>query len=31
VAKMNKAFAAPITPEDATVISEYLAANYGKK
>ena len=31
VTKMNKAFAAPITPEDATVISEYLAANYGKK
>jgi hypothetical protein len=31
VTKMNKAFAAPITPEDATVISEYLATNYGKK
>jgi hypothetical protein len=28
---MNKAFAAPISAEDAAVISEYLAANYGKK
>ena len=31
VTKMSKAFAAPIKPEDATVIAEYLAANYGKK
>jgi len=31
VTKMNKAFGAPITPDDATAISDYLAANYGKK
>jgi mono/diheme cytochrome c family protein len=31
VAKMGKAYGAPITPEDAAVISEYLAKNYGKR
>jgi mono/diheme cytochrome c family protein len=31
VAKMNKAYGAPIKPEDATIIAEYLAKNYGKR
>ena len=31
VTKMNKAYGAPIKPEDATVIAEYLAKNYGKR
>jgi sulfite dehydrogenase (cytochrome) subunit B len=31
VAKMNKAFGAPIKPEDAGPIADYLARNYGKR
>jgi hypothetical protein len=31
VAKMNKAYGAPIPPADAPVIAEYLAKNYGKR
>jgi len=31
VTKMNKAYGAPITAEDAAVIAEYLAQNYGKR
>jgi mono/diheme cytochrome c family protein len=31
VTKMNKAYGAPIKAEDAPVIAEYLAKNYGKK
>jgi mono/diheme cytochrome c family protein len=31
VAKMTKAYGAPIKPEDAPVIAEYLARNYGKR
>jgi hypothetical protein len=31
VTKMSKAYGAPIKPEDATVIAEYLAKNYGKR
>jgi mono/diheme cytochrome c family protein len=30
VTKMIKAFGAPITPDDAKVIVDYLNANYGK-
>jgi hypothetical protein len=30
VTKMIKAFGAPISAEDAKVIADYLAANYGK-
>ena len=30
VTKMIRVFGAPISPEDAKVIGEYLAANYGK-
>jgi sulfite dehydrogenase (cytochrome) subunit B len=31
VAKMQKAYGAPIPQEDAAPIAEYLATNYGKK
>jgi hypothetical protein len=31
VAKMQKAYGAPIKPEDAEPIAQYLAQNYGKK
>lgn len=31
VAKMTKAFGAPIPPADVPVLVEYLAVNYGKK
>jgi mono/diheme cytochrome c family protein len=31
VAKMQKAYGAPIPQEDAAPIAEYLAKNYGKK
>lgn len=31
VAKMAKAYGAPIKPEDAGPIAEYLAKNYGKR
>jgi hypothetical protein len=31
VTKMSKAFKAPIKPEDATPIAEYLAKYYGKR
>jgi mono/diheme cytochrome c family protein len=31
VAKMTKAFGAPIKAEDAAPIADYLARNYGKK
>ena len=31
VTKMNKAFGAPIKPEDAGPIADYLARNYGKR
>lgn len=31
VAKMNKAYGAPIKAEDAPAIAEYLARNYGKR
>jgi mono/diheme cytochrome c family protein len=31
VTKMTKAYGAPIKPEDAPVIAEYLARNYGKR
>jgi sulfite dehydrogenase (cytochrome) subunit B len=31
VAKMAKAYGAPIKPEDAPVIAEYLAKHYGKR
>ncbi|MGE5095135.1 MAG: cytochrome c [Betaproteobacteria bacterium] len=31
VAKMNKAYGAPIPPEDAPAIAEYLAKHYGKR
>ncbi len=31
VTKMNKAFKAPIKPEDAAPIAEYLAKYYGKR
>jgi mono/diheme cytochrome c family protein len=31
VAKMQKAYGAPIKPEDAAPIAQYLAENYGKK
>ena len=31
VAKMNKAFGAPVKPEDAGPIADYLAHNYGKR
>ena len=31
VAKMTKAFGAPIKAEDAAPIADYLASNYGKK
>jgi len=31
VTKMNKAYGAPIKPEDVSVIAEYLAKNYGKR
>jgi mono/diheme cytochrome c family protein len=31
VTKMTKAFGAPIKPEDAGPIAEYLARNYGKR
>lgn len=31
VAKMQKAYGAPIKPEDAGPIAEYLAKNYGKR
>ncbi|HEX4331279.1 MAG TPA: hypothetical protein VH040_04005 [Usitatibacter sp.] len=31
VAKMQKAYGAPIPPEDAAPIAEYLAKNYGKR
>ena len=31
VAKMAKAYGAPIPPEDAPAIAEYLAKNYGKR
>ena len=31
VAKMNKAYGAPIRQEDAPAIAEYLAKNYGKR
>jgi hypothetical protein len=30
VTKMNKAFGAPVKPEDAGPIADYLAKNYGK-
>lgn len=30
VTKMVKVMGAPLTPEDATVVVDYLAANYGK-
>ena len=30
VTKMIRVFGAPISPDDAKVITEYLAANYGK-
>lgn len=30
VTKMVKVMGAPLTPEDTTVVVEYLAANYGK-
>ncbi len=30
VTKMNKAFGAPVKPEDAGPIADYLARNYGK-
>jgi mono/diheme cytochrome c family protein len=29
VSKMTNAFGAPVTPEDAKTIADYLAANYG--
>ena len=31
VAKMQKAYGAPVKPEDAPLIAEYLAKYYGKK
>jgi mono/diheme cytochrome c family protein len=31
VTKMSKAYGAPIKPEDAPAIAEYLAKNYGKR
>jgi len=31
VTKMQKAYGAPIKPEDAAPIAQYLAENYGKK
>lgn len=31
VTKMNKAFGAPIKPDDVGPISDYLAKNYGKR
>lgn len=31
VAKMQKAYGAPVPPEDAAPIAQYLAENYGKK
>jgi len=31
VAKMGKAFGAPVKPEDAAPIADYLAKNYGRR